>query len=47
MPSFPIPPELAEDHEARIHPVLTLLLVLAVSGLGWALIFAVLFLRTL
>lgn len=47
MPLLPLPPEFMEAKEERIHPVLTLLLVLAASGLGWALIFAVLFLRTL
>jgi hypothetical protein len=44
---MPLPPEFAEEAEERIHPALTLLLVLAASGLGWALIFAFLFLRTL
>lgn len=42
-----MPPKLAEETEDRIHPALTLLLVLAASGLGWAVIFAFLFLRTL
>ena len=45
MPS--LPPEFADTREDRIHPALTLLLVLAASGLGWAVIFAFLFLRTL
>ncbi|MCD2324906.1 hypothetical protein LQ953_12860 [Sphingomonas sp. IC-56] len=42
-----LPPEFAEHTEERIHPALTLLLVLAASGLGWAMIFALLFLREL
>ncbi|UYY58979.1 hypothetical protein [Sphingomonas sp. S2-65] len=47
MPLLPLPPEFMESQDEPIHPMLTLLLVLAASGLGWALIFAVLFLRTL
>ena len=45
--SLPLQPEFANPEDDRIHPILTLLLVLAASGLGWALIFAVVFLRTI
>lgn len=43
----PFSNEFSETPEERIHPALTVLLVLTASGLGWAIIFAFLFLRTL